>query len=72
VSDERAGPTGPNWGLFTGLTQELFYARKAEIIAYGNAPVGYAGNSWIMMSSGTQMFYVLETPDEIAAIIGGA
>jgi hypothetical protein len=54
------------------LTQELFYARKAEIIAYGNAPVGYAGNSWIMMSSGTQMFYVLETPDEIAAIIGGA
>jgi len=60
----------PGWILLTTITNSTFYLDKSQLCAYGDAtPPGYAGNAWIMTSGGNEMFYVMETIDEITALI---
>jgi hypothetical protein len=68
MSDTQAQP-GSGWMLLTSDKQTPIYVRKDQISSYGSTMPGYSGTSWISFIGADSRWYVLETMDEITALI---
>jgi hypothetical protein len=63
-----SAPTG--WVRLTTLDQTAAFVRKELIAAFGDTMAGQAGQSWIAMQGGDRLWYVLETVEELIALLG--
>ena len=65
--DELIGPPATGFVVLTSIQNTAIYIRQAGVTAYGEAPAGYAGNSWIYADG--NMWYVMQTADQLSSIL---
>jgi hypothetical protein len=61
-------PPAAGFVQLTSIQNTAVNVRQGSVTAYGEAPAGFAGNSWIYVDG--SMWYVLETPEQLATILG--
>ena len=64
---DRMTPPASGFVALTSIQNTGIYVRQGTVIAYGEAPAGYAGNAWIYVDS--NMWYVMETAEQLANIL---
>lgn len=67
--DDPLAAAPKKWITLTSPQQTIVRVRPEEISSYGDAPTEYQGNAWITYKSTDGRWYVLETLQQLDAIL---